>query len=92
MGGGPSLAFLAKGTLDPSGTQARIEVQSIQTGNLPGFVPLGGLVTFISEEAKTLQLGVTVTAVTFTDGEVMLQGQHLKIGALCHNDRCAVQK
>ena len=51
-----------------------IDVQSIKTGSLPGFVPLQGMVTFISEDAKTLELSVNLTSVSITDGQAQLQG------------------
>ena len=39
-----------------------------------GFVLLGEVVIFIDEEAKTLNLGVNLTSVTFSDQQVTLQG------------------
>ena len=33
--------LLVRGTLDISGDRQKVEIESVQAGNLPGFVPLG---------------------------------------------------
>jgi len=74
VGGGPALGLLARGTLDISGDAPKVNIQSVQVGNLPDFVPLGEVVIFIDEEAKTLHLGVNLTSVVFSEEQVTLQG------------------
>ena len=74
VGGGPRLDLLARGTLDFSGDKPKIDIDKIKVGNLPGFVPLGALVNYLSDEAKTIDVDVNLTSITFSDGEVTLQG------------------
>ena len=74
VGGGPALDLLARGTLDISGDAPKVNIQSVQVGNLPDFLPLGEVVIFMDEEAKTLHQGVNLTSVTFSDRNVTLQG------------------
>ena len=74
VGGGPALDLLIRGTLDISGDVPKVDIQSVQVGNLPGFVPLKQVAVFIDEEARTLRLGVNLTSVTFSDQQVTLKG------------------
>ena len=74
VGGGPAVDLLVRGTLDISGDRPKIEIQSVQAGNLPGFVPLEGMLAALDDAAKTLNLGVNLTAVTFSEEQVTLQG------------------
>ncbi len=73
-GGGPNIDFLARGTLDLSGDLPRIDIDKVLVGNLPNFLRLGGLVDSIDDDAKTLDIGFSLTAIGFTDGEVTLGG------------------
>ena len=51
-----------------------IDIDEIKGGNLPRFLPLAGLVDFIDDEDKALNISVNLTAITFRDGEVTLNG------------------
>ena len=73
-GGGPNIDFLARGTLDLSGDLPRIDIDKVLVGNLPDFLRLGGLVDSIDDDAKTLDIGFSLTAIGFTDGEITLGG------------------
>ncbi len=53
VGGGPAVDLLVRGTLDISGNRLKIEIQSVQAGNLPGFVPLEGMLAALDDAAKT---------------------------------------
>ena len=74
VGGGPAVDLLVRGTLDIFGDRAKIEIESVQAGNLPGFVPLGELLPSFDDEARTLNLGVNLTSVAFSEERVTLQG------------------
>ena len=74
VGGGPGVDLLARGTLDISGDRPKIEIESVQAGNLPGFVPLEGFLAALDDEARTLNLGVNLTGVLFSEEQVKLQG------------------
>ncbi len=74
VGGGPNIDILIRGTLDLSGDLPLIDIDEIKGGNLPGFLPLAGLVNFIDDEDKALNISVNLTAITFRDGEVTLNG------------------
>lgn len=74
VGGGPAVDLLVRGTLDISGDGPKIEIQSVQAGNLPGFVPLEGMLAVLDDAAKTLNLGVNLTAVIFSEKQVILRG------------------
>ena len=71
VGGGPALDLLARGTLDISGDASKLNIQSVQVGNFPVAM---GEPPFLDEEAKTLDLGVRLTSVTFSDQRVTLTG------------------
>ncbi len=74
VGGGPAVDLLARGTLDISGDRPKVKIESVQAGNLPGFVPLGELLPSFDEEARTLNLGVNLTSVVFSEEQVTLRG------------------
>ena len=74
VGGGPAVDLLIRGTLDISGNRPKIEIESVQAGNLPSLVPLEGMLAALDEEARTLNLGVNLTAVIFSEERVTLQG------------------
>ena len=74
VGGGPNIDILIRGTLDLSGDLPLIDIDEIKGGNLPGFLPLAGLVNFIDDEDKTLKISVNLTGISFKDGEVTLLG------------------
>ena len=74
VGGGPNIDLLVRGTLDLSGDLPRIDIDKIQGGNLPGFLPLGALVDSIDDEAKSLNISVNLTSIRFSDGAVSIQG------------------
>ena len=74
VGGGPAVDLLVRGTLDISGDRPKIEIQSVQAGNLPSLVPLEGMLAALDEEARTLDLGVNLTAVVFSEEQVTLKG------------------
>ena len=74
VGGGLAVDLLVRGTLDISGVRPKIEIESVQAGNLPGFVPLEGFLASFDDEVKTLNLGVNLTAVIFSEEQVTLRG------------------
>ena len=74
MGGGPAVDLLVRGTLDISGDRPKVEIESVQAGNLPGFVPLEEFLASFDDEARTLNLGVNLTSVAFSEERVTLQG------------------
>ncbi len=74
VGGGPNIDLLVRGTLDLSGGLPLIDIDKIQGGNLPGFLPMGALVDSIDDEAKELNISVNLTSITFSDGSVTIQG------------------
>ena len=74
VGGGPAVDLLARGTLDISGDRPKVEIESVRAGNLPGFVPLGELLASLDDEARTLNLGVNLTSVAFSEEQVTLHG------------------
>jgi len=74
VGGGPNIDLLVRGTLDLSGNLPRIDIDKIQGGNLPGFLPIRALVDSIDDEAKDLDISVNLTTITFDDGNVTVQG------------------
>ena len=73
-GAGVGIDVLVQGTLDLSGPNPRLDFQKIQAGNLPGFLTTGRLAGILSEDAKTLRLGVKLTSITLGDGQVTLAG------------------
>ena len=74
VGGGPNVDLLVRGTLDFTGDLPRIDIDEIRGGNLPGFLPVGALVDSIDDEAKTLDISVNLTGITYGDGVVSIQG------------------
>ena len=74
VGGGPAVDLLVRGTLDISGDRPKIEIESVQAGNLPGVVPLEGMLAALDEETRTLDLGVNLTSVAFSEERVTLKG------------------
>lgn len=66
---------LIRGTLDLSGEQPRIDIQSIKAGNLPGAIATT-LVNQILDRAgvKTIDVEENLTSITIVDGQVTLTG------------------
>ena len=73
-GAGPSIDFLAEGTLDLSGTQPKIDVTSLKTGRMPDWLPLAKAITAFSEDARKLNLKIRLTNIQFTGGQVDITG------------------
>lgn len=69
---GISSDMLAKGTLDVSGAQPRIEVESVEVGNVPDFVSERLVNLVLDEErVRTLPLSVNITELQISDGEAI---------------------
>jgi hypothetical protein len=66
---------LIRGTLDLSGDQPRLDIQSIKAGNLPGAIATT-LVNQILDRAgvKTIDVDENLTSIAIVDGEVTLGG------------------
>ncbi len=75
VGGGPSINLLARGTLSTTGNTAQIDIQSIRGGNMPSFIPVANLATRFTEAYQQLNLDITITSVTITDGQVRIEGR-----------------
>jgi hypothetical protein len=72
---GISANVLIKGTLDTSGTTASIDVQSIKAGNLPSAIARPIVDQLLDRNgARTFDLGVRVTSITFADGSATFEG------------------
>lgn len=74
VGGGPAVDLLVRGTLDISGDRPKVVIESVPAGNLPGFLPLEKFLASLDDEAKTLNLGVILTSVVFSEKQVTLKG------------------
>ncbi len=74
-GAGPSIDFLARGTLDLTGDRPAVDVSEVKVGNLPGFVPLATILNFLPEDVKELDITeVKLTGIDFSDRKVTLTG------------------
>ena len=74
VGGGPAVDLLIRGTLDISGDRPKVVIESVQAGNLPTLVPLEGMLAALDDETRTLNLGVNLTSVVFSEQRVTLHG------------------
>lgn len=73
-GAGVGIDVLVQGTLDLTGPEPRLDVQKMEAGKLPGFVTTGMLVSALSEDDKTLRVGVKLISLSYGEGQVTLTG------------------
>ena len=72
---GVSAKVVVKGTLDLSGDEPRIEIESVRAGSLPSAVAKPAVDLILDTgNVRTLDLDVNLTAIEFSDGQATLSG------------------
>jgi hypothetical protein len=75
-GRGPDIDVRIRGTLDLSGPRPAVDVMSVRAGNLPGLIATQLVDTILDRsDVRTLDIGVNLTSIDITDGEVAIQGR-----------------
>jgi hypothetical protein len=73
--GGIDVDFVATGHLDLSGPRPVVQLDSIDVGNLPGFVSDAVLNALISEGTRTLELDENLVGSEIGDGLIIITGR-----------------
>jgi hypothetical protein len=66
--------FVATGHLDVSGLQPVVELDSVDVGNLPGFVSDAVLNALLDDDARTLKLDENLVGSEISDGLIVISG------------------
>lgn len=71
---GVDAEFVVTGSLDVNGDQAVLIVDSVNVGNMPGFIADAVFDTILNEGLRTLELSENLTQVEITDGLITITG------------------
>ena len=74
-GAGPSIEILLRGVLDYRGRIPFIDIQEIEGGRLPTWVPVTKTLARFSDDSRQLKLGVGITNVIYTNGTITIGAQ-----------------
>ncbi len=71
---GISVDFVVTGHLDVSGPQAVLALDSVDVGNMPGFVSDAVINALLDDDARTLELGENLLGSEIADGLIIISG------------------
>ncbi len=71
---GIGVKFVVTGHLDVSGEKPVVELDSVDLGNMPGFVADAVLHVLLNDQARTLEIDDHLTATEISQGKIVISG------------------
>lgn len=72
---GIDVKFVVTAHLDVSGAEPVVELDSVDVGNMPGFVSDAIIDLFLDDQTRTLELTEHLTGTEISDGQIVINGE-----------------